>query len=552
MEHTKILKILDAFKWVYGKLGVNYPIMRKILQVKLMMDERRTPTILINNNTNAEEGNMFAKSLLMYGIWGIIIMLFIFPPFPLFYKMNIIIGMILFLVMSVMISDYSSVLLDIKEKNILNPKPIDNRTINAAKTTHIIIYMFMIILACAAPTLIAGTIKYGVTFGIVFSLQLFLIAGLIMFFTSLLYFFILFFFDGEKLKDIINYFQIILAVAMILAYQLIGRIFVIFDFNISFTPAWWNYLLPSTWFAAQYTLFIEGNYASHYIIFSLAGLFIPLITMVIYYKVASPYFEGYLQKLNNNSGDTIRKYNIKKPSKFVKLLCPNKTQEVFYIFTKNMIKKERALKLKIYPNIAFAAVLPFLMFMRGLDAGSFPEFLSIIREGRNYLSMYMSTALLIASYPIISTSENNKAAWIYKTLPIKNLSAVYKGSIKCFIATIVLPVFLFVSLVFTLIYGIDIIGHIAIIFISSLITLLFIFSMIGKELPFSQDFQYVKHSSISSFFGTAFIIGISAAIHWIIASRGYNIIPYLILVSIFLIVLWIITFNKIEKSLKYN
>ena len=50
MKDNKILKFLDLFKLVFQKMGIDYPVMRKILQVKLLLDGRRTSTVLNNSN----------------------------------------------------------------------------------------------------------------------------------------------------------------------------------------------------------------------------------------------------------------------------------------------------------------------------------------------------------------------------------------------------------------------------------------------------------------------------------------------------------------------
>lgn len=95
---------------------------------------------------------------------GVFLAVFIFIPSPMIVKMSINIGAIMFLIMTTMIADFSSVLLDIRDKNILNTKPLDPKTINAAKTTHILIYITSIAGAIAGPTLIGGLIKYKFKF----------------------------------------------------------------------------------------------------------------------------------------------------------------------------------------------------------------------------------------------------------------------------------------------------------------------------------------------------------------------------------------------------
>ena len=43
MRDFPSLKLLDRFEKVFTSFGVDYPIMRKILQVKLIMDRRACP-----------------------------------------------------------------------------------------------------------------------------------------------------------------------------------------------------------------------------------------------------------------------------------------------------------------------------------------------------------------------------------------------------------------------------------------------------------------------------------------------------------------------------
>lgn len=44
------MKFLDRFKGLFERLGIDYYIMRRILQVKLTLDGRRTPTTMINSS----------------------------------------------------------------------------------------------------------------------------------------------------------------------------------------------------------------------------------------------------------------------------------------------------------------------------------------------------------------------------------------------------------------------------------------------------------------------------------------------------------------------
>jgi len=260
MKEFLLIKLLDKLAPVFNKLDINYKQLRSILKVKLTLDGRNVPTILANQK-NVQSENLAFKSMLVYTFMGFMISIFVWIPFSTFYKMNLIFGMIIFMILATMIADFSTVLLDVKDKNILLPRPIHSRTIKMAKTIHILYYLIRITLVLSGPSLLMCLIHFGLVFFLVMLFEMVLICGLVMFFTSLLYFAILSVFDGEKLKDIINYFQIGLTIFITISYQFIGRMFDITQMNVSFTPKWWNYLIPTTWFAAPLNILTDKSYS---------------------------------------------------------------------------------------------------------------------------------------------------------------------------------------------------------------------------------------------------------------------------------------------------
>ncbi len=261
MNEFAILRLLDKFKALYKKAGVNYDIMRMILQIKLTMDGRRVSTVLTNNNKSSEnkDKNNYKQLLLFNGFLSIFMGMLMLVDMPALKNINIIIGVNLFMMVSLMISDFSAVLLDVKEKNILLPKPVDSKTFNAAKLTHICMYLLGISLSLNLIPLIFGTIKYGVIFLPIFFMENILIALLVVVITAFLYTLVLKFFDGEKLKDIINYFQILLAFLFTFGYQLFNRFFTTIDITTIYVPKFWHSLVPSMWFAAPFGILIDGN-----------------------------------------------------------------------------------------------------------------------------------------------------------------------------------------------------------------------------------------------------------------------------------------------------
>ncbi|ODA41043.1 hypothetical protein [Desulfosporosinus sp. BG] len=494
MKDFWILKVLDFFSFFYRVMGIDYGVMRKVLQIKLLMDQRRAPSVLINSKHKDKE-NTFKKSLIIYGLMGVVFALILLPPLPLFIKMNVIIGMLIFMVMMTMVSDFSSILLDTRDKEILLSKPIRSQTVNAAKITHIFINLLTITFVMAGPSLLVGLYKYGFLFMGIYFFDLLLISGLILFLTSVLYFLMLLFFDGDKLKDVINYFQIILSLVMMLGYQFTGHIFKYIGHNMVLTFKWWMYLLPSAWFAAPFSWILENSAENYFIYLSFLGAIVPILLLILYFGVVTKYFERNLHKLDTVTAK--KRKNVERRAiiykKMISAIIPNKLENVVCRFSQNMISSERSIRLRLYPNLGLATFLPILIMVNTLIGNnSLHEVLTDISQGAYYLFMYLTVSMLASTTMTINSSENYKGAWIYKALPIELPGVILMGALKGFILKYVIPVYLFVSLFFAVPYGARIIPHLILIFLNMLLLIILLFKLSLNELPFGKSFKMEK------------------------------------------------------------
>lgn len=504
------------------------------------MDERRVPTVL--NDAEGKEGNYYLKSLLIYGVMGLLLLIFFLPPFPLFFKMNMVYGMILFMLVSTLISDFSAVLLDVNEKNILLPKPIDKKTFAIAKMIHILLYLTVLSAVLGGAVLVAGTINYGLLFPVIYIVQLFFLLGFAIFVTSILYFLVLKFFDGEKLKDIINYCQIGFTIVLAVSYQFIGRAFDFIDFEVAYNPRWWSFLIPPAWFSAPYAYLIEGHRESVYLYLTLIGIMASVILLVVYSKKIAPYFESNLAKMSNNSEkfDTVKvEKKLRLTKKIAGILSVNKEERAFYLFTKQMISKERQLKLKLLPALAFGVIFPLIFIFNTYSMhenyGAFKEHLA---NSTNYLWIYMSISMFVSTLPILSTSEKNNGAWIYATFPIANRSSILKGSLKALITNYLLPSFLIVSGIFVFLFGVSIIPHLIIMALAMILIVIISTKQIKMELPFSQGFRSIKDKSVAMFFTSVGYSAVGAISHFIASRYPFGIYIMMGVLAISVPVAW--------------
>ncbi|MCB2298502.1 hypothetical protein [Clostridium tagluense] len=553
MKDFIVLKILDKFQLLYKKSGINYKTMRMILQIKLTMDGRRVSTAMGNNKkTDEDKDKNNYLSLLMINVFmSIFIGLIMMGDMPAMKATNIVIGINLFMMISLMISDFSAVLLDVKEKNILLPRPIDSRTFNAAKTTHICIYLMGLSLSLNLIPLVLGTVKYGALFFVIFSIENILAVLIVIALTALLYTLVLKFFDGEKLKDIINYFQILLAFVFAFGYQLVARVFDMKGMNSEYVPKIWHALLPSMWFASPFGILIDGNKQSFLKILLSLAIVGPIILITLYIKRVVPYFEKNLQKLNENGG-AVSKRSATRQEFIAGLVCKDKIEKSMFKFTQNMISTERNLKLKVYPSLAMAFFIPILfMFM---DRGSGKSLMANIQTGyggKIHLLMYMSIFLLCFCTAFINNSDNYKGAFIYKVLPIEKPGVLLKGAIKGTIFKLIIPVYILESIVFIIFKGPSIIIDLIVMFLVLIISSLVYFKVSNKAMPFSVKFaaadsgKLIMPSVITSFLLCGF-----AGIHIIIRNNMIFVDVYAVLLLIVNVILWRISFKECWKDIE--
>lgn len=539
MNDFKFLKFLDKFQSVYRKFGVDYGTMRLILKVKLTMDERRVPTIM-NDNRNEDKGkNKFMKSLLFYGIMGLFIGMFTFLPINKMYVYTMFFSMFMFLILTVFISDFSSVLLDVRDKNLISTRGVDSITINAAKVTHICYYVFLISLSLGWLAII-GSFKSGILTGVLFLIEIFVVDIFMIVITALLYFIILKFFNGEKVKDIINFVQIMLTIVMAVGYQFLGRVFSFVGFNMTYTEKLWNLIFPPMWFAAPMHLVEGGRPSSINIALTVIAILIPLISIIFYVKQSNN-FELYLSKLNSNDS----KEKEKRKGIFFKIgkkFCRSTTEKAYYTLAASIMKKEREFKLKVYPSLGFTIVFPILfifIFSNDNKFNSFIEWQNTLTNSKNYLNIYFFAFMISTVMTMLQYSQCYKAAWIFKTTPLSDEGEIYRGSYKAFLFNILLPIYLFESIIFIFCFKAKVIIHLAIalIFIALIIPSLHVVS--NFSLPFTEEFNAGDNSSnVITMIISLCIIGVGAFIHNILGERITLLIIYGVILICLNLILW--------------
>ncbi|MWV46452.1 hypothetical protein GRF59_22870 [Paenibacillus sp. HJL G12] len=545
MDTMKWLKILDPLRGVFEKSGVDYVMMRKILEIKLLMDGRRAPTIIqkSKNADPATQSNQFIKSLWIYVVLSIVLVPFVAMKMNFMFQMSLVFGILMFMVTTSMISDFSSVMLDVRDRNILFSKPVQRKTINMAKMLHVMIYLLLLTGSLTVIPLVVGLFRQGILFFLLFLLEIILMDIFIVVLTAALYWLVLRFFDGEKLKDIINYVQIGLTIAMTVGYQFISRLFNLMDLKVTFSAKWWEIFIFPTWFASPFEWLLGSSREVFIVIFSVLSIIGPLAAIWIY-TLLMPSFERNLQKLASHQarGKTNR---IRLGERFGRLLCRGSVERIFFRFAWDMMGRERDFKLKVYPQLGFSMIFPFIfMFnMLRLEGG-----FAAMRTGSGFLFLYFCALMIPTIIMMLKFSGNYKGAWIYGAAPLTDTASIYKGTLKAMIIRLFAPVFAIQTVIFIIIFGARIIPDVIVILLGILLYTVLSFLILEKELPFSLPFQNTQSGNGFVILGLIVLLGVFAGAH-----LGFRFLPYgeylwmlILLVSNF--IAWKLTFRKVPAS----
>ena len=539
MRDFQSLKFLSLFKGIFIRLGVDYEVMEKILRIKLTMDERRVPTIFAENGKKKKEGNQFLKSLWIYGLYSLILIPFLLLGENYMYQVSLVFGMILFILMTSMISDFSVVLLDIRDKNIIQTKPVDKKTIAAAKIVHIMIYMTFVAGAFTTIPFLVGLFRHGIAFSAIFFIELVLTILLVVVLTSLLYLFILRFFDGEKLKDIINYVQILLSVGVVVGYQVLIRSFEFVDLNMAYTFSWWHFLIPPLWYGAPFEVLLNGNSANHFMAFTVLTVLVPLIAIYAYAKLM-PSFERNLEKLLSDT-KTRKKSRNWLDEAGAKWLCRSTEERVFYRFASSMMKKEREFKLKVFPVLGMALFFPFLfIFTYSVDGG-----LGEIADGNMFMFIYFCNVIIPSVVFMLKFSAGYKGSWLFRAAPIERISAIHSGTLKAFFVKLYIPIFVFLSLVFIWIFSARILPDLAAVLLGGLLQTLITYKIAnGSDLPFSMSFEFAQESGGAKMMVLTLITGAFVGAHFLANAFHYGIYVYIAVLLVAMGIGWRMVFAK--------
>lgn len=522
-----ILLLIARLSAVWRQAGAEPAQLLAILRAKLTADRRRTT--FMGRQQDGASHTWFAYILLaLMGLFvgalllafddratGLAVYFFVWLVFMLF----------------TLISDFTDVLIDVRDNYILLPRPVSDRTLTLARLLHILVYLGKLVLLFTLGAQLLLLFRYGWYDWLLFALLLLpglLIAiGLV----SLIYLLVLQLTHPYRFREVIGYFQVGFSILIFSTYYLLPQI-VDFDQlrSIELLQSPWSLVFPGSWLAGVYQLLRYGDTSGMVLANAGLGLLIPGLLFGLSLRLA-PSFSQQLIGLglagsgaareeasvegSTASGSSYRNWMAQR------LTRPGLERHAFqWVYA--MMARSRDFKLKTYPSLGIIPVLFLYLAFTGHDAS-----LADIQEQRYHLLLiYISAYGLIVPLTQGRYSEKFRAAWVFDAFPLANRGAIGFAQLMAVATRFLLPCYAIVVLVVLSFWGLHTLGDLAI-GLAGLFLMGGAFQLLDSKLPFSQEQKSSQAgANIAVGFLLMVIIGLIGGLHYLASSHWWLALPF--------------------------
>ena len=526
-----LLKLILVFRQVFERQGIDTDRMTVIVETKLMMDKRRV-YLNFRQREYRENKNQMNGVLISYGVLGLFMGLLIMaiPAFTL--AMIFFHSYVLFMVAMTLITDFSTVLLDTADNQVILPTPVSGKTLFMARVVHILIYLVQFTMALSLLPIAATFYQYGLLPGLAMMITVTLTVLLAIFITYILYLLLLRYSNEQNLREMVTNFQILMSISFFLGYQIIPRVVNLSDLSSSGPLHWYAYLFPPVWMATTLDIFYAHSFDPLHAGMALLSLAVPVGSFWFLIKFLSPSFSRKLGAVATDPAGAGRirqeKNQYRSISVFLsRIFCKKGPEEGIFALVWKITGRDKGFRLQFYPSLALIPVLLFIFVLGGgrnistvwQNLPSSDRFLGLV-----YLPLMAASASILVS----AFNEYFQASWIYRCLPVARPGELISGSAKALFMKYFLSFYLLMYALSVYIWGWQITRDFLFGLFNNLLCFLVFVSFAPRYLPFSrQPSTQVQTGKVVLMLVQFLVIGILIGIHYLLINLP--IVMYLVM-----------------------
>ena len=439
--------------------------MIKTLLQKYNIDSRQLMTLFrigikmdFRPNSKAADGikqNGIIINIVMFGLFSTIIsMACISIPDAYTYFFFVLTYAMMMMALSVMV-EYYSIAVHPDDYDILGHQPISSNTFFISKLLNIGFYITILTSALCLIPVIVYVFKAGLMF---FMLPLVfltcLLAGLgVSFFIIFIYVYLMSRFQQEKIQSFIGYLQMVFSMGFYFGYQYImGSYFRHMSAGFTLKDNLFLWLTPMAWYAGLCELLL-GNLAISNLLLAVIALSVTGLFIYLGMKRIGQHYQESLGEQHIVQRETISTQE--KPSLAHQISSFFRDPDIKsgFILTSLYLKRDRKLKMGIFPIIGMLAYFLSMMYFGQFKSSGLVDFLSA--EGNHDFSAISSNIMVYVFLPflfatlisVIGGNEDWQASWIYYSTPINPLR-FYQGAKIALYVWVMIPLFILITMIY--------------------------------------------------------------------------------------------------------
>lgn len=246
-------------------------------------------------------------------------------------------------------------------------------------------------------------------------------------------------FGRERLEGIMTTAQVLIAIAAVMAGQLLPRMVIQLNHVLTIgESSGWIYLLPPAWFAGLDDAVCGSALPGAWLLTLLAVASTTVILWLAFHKLAGDYATG-LQVINETQPTRISQ---SRPRRWLERLVTvpplgwwlrDPVARSSFLLVLAYLMRDRDAKLRVYPGVAPILVLPFIFLLQSRPGHSAdPGF------GVPFSGIYAGLVPLIA-LQLIQYSAQWQAADIFRTAPLASPAQLMHGARRAVVCLLGLP-----------------------------------------------------------------------------------------------------------------
>ncbi len=437
-------QLLVLLERIARRFGIDPHQYWHLLRISLLLDFRRQSALSSGQSTPSA----LLTTCLVYGLFSLLFALFTFRVLDSFHYSLIFLSYSMLMIAFIVLSEFGATIVSPDDYEILGHRPLASRTYFAVKLSNLLFYILLIGSALNVFPALFGAFSESAER--LFPLIYFPVALLACLFSAmlvvLLYGALLRVINYEKFKDALVYVQIIFSFILFFGYQVLLGTISYWERAAEIGSRRALLIVPPGWFAGLVQVGL-GRWERDFVLWAGWGMLMTGFLVSAGLRSFSLDYSLHLARLRAATAERRRAqplFRRRIAHALEWLLARSPEERTAFYFVGRMLRRDRMLKLRLYPALGFPLAFIVLGIMEKsltdpfLPGKKFPS--------AAFLTVLVGPLLVMNFQALLPYSPEHAAAWLFRVTPVRDLVRFFAGVRKAFLVTLLLPLFLLIGM----------------------------------------------------------------------------------------------------------